>query len=421
MQLFENIALAVAGLRANKMRALLTMLGIIIGIGSVITIVTLGDAMTGAVMDVFNSLGANSIQIYINDKPDENGNIDWSRPYEDSDYISDEMIDAYKERFGSKVEALAVSESVGNGQAQNGRRQAQAQVIGVNDNALGIQNIDIVAGHDLNEREVGAGKYVAVISDAFVEDLFPNTTPQQALGREVKLRVARGQYTFTVVGVYHFEVNGMMAGMVGSTTSNLFIPVSVAKEIADIDRGYSVIQIKASSEVTDTVAFAQQSEDFLNRTFYRDNNYVELMAMSMDSMLDQMTSTMDMMKVVVSVIAAISLLVGGIGVMNIMLVSVTERTQEIGLKKAIGARKSRILGQFLTEAAVLTSLGGLIGVLVGIILAQVISYVTTTPVAISVPAAVGAVAFSMVIGIVFGVFPSYKAANLNPIDALRHE
>ena len=93
MQLFENIALAVAGLRANKMRALLTMLGIIIGIGSVITIVTLGDAMTGAVMDVFNSLGANSIQIYINDKPDENGNIDWSRPYEDSDYISDEMID----------------------------------------------------------------------------------------------------------------------------------------------------------------------------------------------------------------------------------------------------------------------------------------------------------------------------------------
>ena len=120
-------------------------------------------------------------------------------------------------------------------------------------------------------------------------------------------------------------------------------------------------------------------------------------------------------------IAGISLIVGGIGVMNIMLVSVTERTQEIGLKKAIGARKSRILGQFLTEAAVLTSLGGLIGVLVGIILAQVISYVTTTPVAISVPAAVGAVAFSMVIGIVFGVFPSYKAANLNPIDALRHE
>lgn len=107
--------------------------------------------------------------------------------------------------------------------------------------------------------------------------------------------------------------------------------------------------------------------------------------------------------------------------MNIMLVSVTERTQEIGLKKAIGARKGKILWQFLTEAAVLTSLGGVFGVIVGIILAEVISYVTEMPVAISIPAAVGSVIFSMVIGIVFGVFPSYKAANLNPIDALRHE
>ena len=120
-------------------------------------------------------------------------------------------------------------------------------------------------------------------------------------------------------------------------------------------------------------------------------------------------------------IAGISLLVGGIGVMNIMLVSVTERTQEIGLKKAIGARKGKVLGQFLTEAAVLTSLGGLVGVIVGIVLAEVISKVTGTLVAISVPAAVLAVVFSMVIGIVFGLLPSYKAANLDPIEALRHE
>ena len=120
-------------------------------------------------------------------------------------------------------------------------------------------------------------------------------------------------------------------------------------------------------------------------------------------------------------IAGISLLVGGIGVMNIMLVSVTERTQEIGLKKAIGARKGKILAQFLTEAAVLTSFGGLIGVAVGIALAEIIAKVSETPVAISAPAAVGAVLFSMVIGILFGMLPSYKAANLDPIEALRHE
>ena len=120
-------------------------------------------------------------------------------------------------------------------------------------------------------------------------------------------------------------------------------------------------------------------------------------------------------------IASISLLVGGIGVMNIMLVSVTERTSEIGLKKAIGARKTVILGQFLTEAAVLTSLGGLIGVLVGIGLAQIISQISQTPVAISVPAIIFSVVFSMIIGIVFGLLPSIKAANLNPIEALRYE
>ncbi len=120
-------------------------------------------------------------------------------------------------------------------------------------------------------------------------------------------------------------------------------------------------------------------------------------------------------------IASISLLVGGIGVMNIMLVSVTERTSEIGLKKAIGARKRRILFQFLTEAAVLTSIGGLLGVLGGIIMAQVISRVSQTPVAISIPAIIFSVVFSMVIGIVFGLLPSVKAANLNPIDALRRE
>ena len=120
-------------------------------------------------------------------------------------------------------------------------------------------------------------------------------------------------------------------------------------------------------------------------------------------------------------IASISLLVGGIGVMNIMLVSVTERTQEIGLKKAIGARKNRILAQFLTEAAVLTSLGGIIGIIAGIILAEVISRISSTPVAISVTAIIGSVVFSVVIGIVFGLLPSIKAANLNPIDALRHE
>ena len=198
-------------------------------------------------------------------------------------------------------------------------------------------------------------------------------------------------------------------------------PVSVAKEIADIDRGYSVIQIKASSEVTDTVAFAQQSEDFLNRTFYRDNNYVELMAMSMDSMLDQMTSTMDMMKVVVSVIAAISLLVGGIGVMNIMLVSVTERTREIGTRKALGAKNSAIRIQFIVESMIICVIGGAIGVVLGTTLGRVGSLALGAAAWPSPFIILVAVGFSMAIGIFFGYYPANKAAKLDPIEALRYE
>lgn len=141
MQLFENISLAVAGLRANKMRALLTMLGIIIGIGSVITIVTVGDAMTNSVTAVFNDMGANSFQLFLSDKPDENGALNYNRSYEAEDYLNDDILSLYTERFDDEIENWAVTVNAGNGRAQVGRRQTDAWVYGVNANALGIQNI----------------------------------------------------------------------------------------------------------------------------------------------------------------------------------------------------------------------------------------------------------------------------------------
>lgn len=209
MSLLENIRLAVNGLRANKMRAMLTMLGIIIGIASVIAIVTVGNAMTRSVSSLLADLGANSIQIRITDKPDENGNTNWSREWEDSDMITGEMIEVYQEAFADKIKTLAVTKSVGTGQAINGRNEASGYVVGVSANALGIQNIPVIAGHDLNSREVGGEKFVAIISDRFVEKLFPGITPQQALGREIKIQLNQGDYTFTVSGVYRYEVTGL--------------------------------------------------------------------------------------------------------------------------------------------------------------------------------------------------------------------
>lgn len=421
MQLFENIFLAINGLRANKMRALLTMLGIIIGISSVITIVTVGDSMTNSVTQLFNDMGANSIQIRLADKADEYGNINYSREWEESDYITDDMIAQYQESFGSKIEAWAISTYVGSGQAMNGHNRAQGDVIGTNAGAIKIQNVPLVAGHFLNDREVSGAKYVAVLSDRFVEKLFSNVPYQKVLGREVKLRLAQGTYTFTVVGVYRYEVSGIMSTMTGDTTTNIFIPQPVAQQITDGDEGYYSMQVKASEEVTDTKLFAEQTAQYFNRRFYRSNKYVAIQAESMDSMIGQMTGVMDTMKLAISVIAAISLLVGGIGVMNIMLVSVTERTREIGTRKALGAKNSAIRIQFIVESMIICLIGGVIGVLLGTTLGRLGSVLLGAPGWPSPLVVTVAVGFSMAIGIFFGYYPANKASKLDPIEALRYE
>lgn len=422
MLLQENIRLAVNGLLANKMRALLTMLGIIIGISSVIAIVTVGQAMTGSVTSLLNDLGANSIQLYIQDKPDEYGNTDYSRTQEDDDLISDPMINAYLEAFSGKISGWSVMSGVGTGQAMNGRNEASGDVVGANPGALKIQNVPIIAGHFLNEREVGGMKYAAVISDRFVEKLFPGMPIGQALGREIKLRLNQGLYTFTVVGVYRFEISGMLSNMTGDTTTTVFIPITLAKQITGQTQGrYYSLRIKAADGVTDSKLFAEQTAKYFNEHFYRNNKYVTVRAESMDSMIGQMTGMMNTMSIAISIIAGISLLVGGIGVMNIMLVSVTERTREIGTRKALGARNSAIRIQFIVESMIICLIGGIIGVALGTALGLTGSSLLGFPGWPSPTIVVIAVSFSMAIGIFFGYYPANKASKLDPIEALRYE
>ena len=422
MLLGENVRLAVNGLLANKMRALLTMLGIIIGISSVIAIVTVGQAMTGSVTSLMNDLGANSIQLYIQDRPDEHGNTDYTHEWEDDDRISDQMVDAYLEAFSGKVSAWAVSSGVGSGQAMNGRNQANGEVVGTNADALKIQNIPIIAGHFLTEREVGGMKYAAVISDRFVEKLFPGTPMQQALGKEIKIRLNQGIYTFTVVGVYHFEVKGFLSNVTGDTTTTVFIPITLAKQITGSTQGLHYgLQIKGSDRVTDSKLFAEQTAKYFNDHFYRNNKYVYVRAESMDSMIGQMTGMMGTMSIAISIIAGISLLVGGIGVMNIMLVSVTERTREIGTRKALGAKNSAIQIQFIVESMIICLIGGVIGVALGTALGLTGSSLLGFPGWPSPGIVFIAVSFSMAIGVFFGYYPANKASKLDPIEALRYE
>ena len=248
---------------------------------------------------------------------------------------------------------------------------------------------------------------------------------ESALGKTVEIQ----GYPFTVVGVvtekdsYDLVINSMDDYYMyahDDSQGNVFVPSGTWPVIFGYDEPQNLL-LKADS--TDTMAtVGKAAEEILNSNLnVTDGSDVTYKAQDLQEQAKQIQQLSQSTNMMLIWIAGISLLVGGIGVMNIMLVSVTERTSEIGLKKAIGAGKGAILGQFLTEAVVLTSLGGLVGVLVGVILSKVISMLNGTPTAISPAAAILAVLFSMAIGIIFGMLPSYKAANLNPIDALRHE
>ncbi|MEM1484043.1 ABC transporter permease [Oscillospiraceae bacterium PP1C4] len=420
MYIRENIALAISGLIANKMRALLTMLGIIIGISSVIAIVTVGDSMTGMVTSTMNDMGANSIQMGVVDKPDENGEYSGSISGEEkspSDLITDEMIEQYQDAFAGQVHAVAIGEYTGGGQAKNGRLHANADVRGINEDAFKAVNVDIVQGRSLNEREVKTEKNVAVVSDKTAEKLFPNE--RNVLGKEFKIHLGEEIHTLSIVGVYHFELSGMLTAMAGDISTQMYIPVTVSKKITGDPAGYEGLQIKAAAGVN-LEQFSKQTQDYFNR-FYRSNAKYECKTYSMDSMIGQMTSMMDTMSLAISVIAAIALLVGGIGVMNIMLVSVTERTREIGTRKALGAKNSAIRVQFIVESVIICLIGGVIGIILGAGLGRLGSTLLEYPQWPSIWIVLIAVSFSMAIGVFFGYYPANKAAKLDPIEALRYE
>lgn len=422
MQLFENIALAISGLRANKMRALLTMLGIIIGIGSVIGIVMVGDSMTSFMMSSLQDLGANNIQMQVQQKESEYGQS-YSVPMTNDDYISDEMIEALEERFGNDIEAISVSSGLGTGKAEDGHNYANVNISGVNYGVQVAEHTKMISGRFINEADNQGTKNVAVVSDKLVKNLFANTNP---LGKEVKVRSGDNIYVFTIIGVYKYEQNAMMS-MMGASASDkdlqtsIYIPVSTAMKYGNEDPGYYWYITIITKAGSDSKVLSSVMQDYLNKMFYSRNPNYNLSAMSLDYIIDQYSSMMTTLTLAITVIAAISLLVGGIGVMNIMLVSVTERTREIGTRKALGAKNSSIRIQFIVESVIICLIGGFIGVIVGVGFGYLGATILKFPAKPSIATILVAVGFSMMIGVFFGYYPANKAAKLDPIEALRYE
>lgn len=416
MDLMESIQLAFGALKANKMRALLTMLGIIIGIGSVIGIVTVGDSMRNSIMSSMQDLGASNIQVGLQMKA-SNSTISIDR----SDLITQEMIEEFSEKFEDQIDAISLQEGAGNGQARDGRFYANVSVNGINGDYFKSNNLSIIKGRKIMQKDIDGVKNVAVVSDKLVKNIFGNEDP---LGKEIKIYQNDAVRTFTVVGVYKYETNAMMNMMYSAASdkdisTNLYIPVTTAQRLNDQKPGYTYFMVTGKNNV-DSLQLSSDIEKFFNR-YYEKNEKFRIMAMSMESMLSQVDTMMGTLSIAIAVIAGISLLVGGIGVMNIMLVSVTERTREIGTRKALGAPNRAILMQFIIESIITCLIGGVLGIIVGILMGAAGASLLGFPAKPSFGIIVIAVTFSMAIGVFFGYYPANKAAKLNPIDALRYE
>ena len=422
MRLMENLRIALEGLRANKMRALLTMLGIIIGIAAVIGILTVGDGLSNTITSQMSSFGASTISISLQQKTSQLDMSDLSSMMvqpEDSDLITDDMIEEMLARYGADIEAVGLTESVGSGQVKDGRLYANVSVSGVNDGAFTINDVDLQAGRFLQQQDCDGERDVCVVSDKLVQNLFAGDA-QAALGSEISVQLRNDRVRLRIVGIYTYKASAFTISTASDKdlSTALYIPVTTAKRLTGAADGYSYFTVMAAG--ADSTAVGTQISNFLNR-YYRNNDDYRVTSMSMESVIESVDSMMRKLSIAISVIAAISLLVGGIGVMNIMLVSVTERTREIGTRKALGATNGDIREQFVVESIIICLVGGIIGILLGALLGYVGSSLLDAPSLPSVGSIALAVGFSLAVGVFFGYYPANKAAKLDPIEALRYE
>ncbi len=421
MNLWENILLALASLKANKMRAFLTMLGIIIGISSVITITTMGGIMEKSVTDTYDSLGTSLIQIGLHTKPDA------VRDYFDfEDFLTSEMIEEFQNEFGDRIKSVSVTANGGSGQLRFKHEVLDINVNGVSPGSIDGSMTKIIKGRYVTDRDVQSFRRVCIISDKQAAKLYGTKDP---IGQNFSFISNGISYDFTVVGVYEASMSKLMSAMVNMMgedwSSEIYVPVTTA-ELMQYGGDTSLIGhyyyfLFNGAEGEEVQKLANDATEFFNTRYYRNNDSIETSSYTAEQELAMFSNMIGIVSMIISIIAGISLLVGGIGVMNIMLVSVTERTREIGVRKALGATNGSIRMQFITESMIICLIGGVIGILLGLLLGNVVGIAIGISAPPSIGAIVIAVTFSMAIGVFFGYYPANKAAKFNPIEALRYE
>ncbi|SNS47474.1 putative ABC transport system permease protein [Anaerovirgula multivorans] len=401
MNLFENIRLAFSTIIANKMRSFLTMLGIIIGIAAVVAISAIGNGGKYQINKSMEQFGTNRLMIYMN----------WQKQGEmkERDFLRDGDIEAIKRIEG--IEAISpLYEDWTSIRVKD--HLMEVVLVGANADSQAITNVELIKGRFITDKDVENYSSSVVISEKEARELFGTI---DALGETITLNSYRGPIDFQVVGITKYEDNFFSSNMDGGR-AQIYVPISTIMRVYNETVYYGVNLKVANKGEMDRVE--GQVIRLLERIHHNKDMYT---VFNLEQMMQTINGVINTITTVLAFIAGIALLVGGIGIMNIMLVSVSERIREIGIKKAIGAKRGTILLQFLTESSIISLMGGILGIILGFALGMGASLLLKMPPLISAKEVAFASLLAMIIGTVFGVYPANRAAKMDPIEALRYE
>ena len=410
MQLFESIKLAYTSIKGNKLRSILTLLGIAVGLFSIIIVMTAISAIQKNVEDVFNSIGTNSFVIQ-KWPAFQTGGHGAMREYRNRKNLTIEEGDRLRSMTSLPV-ALGISIYVGGKivRFNNEKTNPNIPIVGVNQELFLARDLKIGEGRNLSRTDYEYSKFAAVIGTDIKDALFKNNI--DPIGQQIKI----SNFNFEVVGV--FEKRGAILGQ--SQDNYICIPLATFEKCFGTERSASFVVMAASDKLIektmDEVIGAMRK---IRKIPVGDENDFEII--TNDQLIAQFNDLTKYFKLGAGIVAFIALLAAGVGIMNIMLVSVTERTREIGIRKALGARKKSILTQFVIEAVSLSWFGGLIGIFAGVLAGNLVALQLGVPVVLPVEWIIIGLLVTTFVGVVFGVYPAMKAANLDPIEALRYE